>query len=146
MSSSAATLRPSEPSGSVTERTLEIIRYRRGHRFAHRRGWLVQRALAFVDALGLVLAFVFAELVFGGGGTRGPLNTSTETLVFLATLPVWLLGAKLFGLYDHDQQRTDHTTSDEIVGVVNMVTLGTWLFLALSWDTSFVAPSPHKLL
>jgi exopolysaccharide biosynthesis polyprenyl glycosylphosphotransferase len=146
MSSSTATLRSAEPSAGVTERTLEIIRYRRGHRFARRRGWLVRRALTFVDAIGLILAFVFAELVFGGGGTRGPLNTSTETLVFLATLPVWLLGAKLFGLYDHDQQRTDHTTSDEIVGVVNMVTLGTWLFLALSWDASFVAPSPHKLL
>jgi exopolysaccharide biosynthesis polyprenyl glycosylphosphotransferase len=146
MSSSEATLRSPEPSAGATERTLEIIRYRRGHRFARRRGWLVRRALAVSDALGLTLAFAFAELVFGGGGTRGPLNTSTETFVFLATLPVWLVGAKLFGLYDHDQQRTDHTTSDEIVGVVNMVTLGTWLFLALSWDASFVAPSPHKLL
>jgi exopolysaccharide biosynthesis polyprenyl glycosylphosphotransferase len=144
MSSSAARLRSSEP--DVTERTLEVIRYRRGHRFARRRGWLVPRALGLADALGLVLAFVFAELLFGGGGARGPLNSSTETFVFLATLPAWLLGAKLFGLYDHDQQRTDHTTTDEIAGVVNLVTLGTWLFLALSWDASFVAPSPHKLL
>src|SRR2546425_13326505 len=104
MSSSTATLRSSEPTANVTERTLEIIRYRRGHRSARRRGWLVRRALVLADALGLVLAFLLAELVFGGKGAQGPFNTSTQTLLFLATLPGWLIVATVYCLYAHDPQ------------------------------------------
>jgi exopolysaccharide biosynthesis polyprenyl glycosylphosphotransferase len=143
--SPAATLRSSHPSANVSERTLEIIRYRRGHRSARRRGWLVRRALVLADVLGLVLAFLFAELLFGSTGVQGPFNTSTETLLFLATLPGWLIVAKLYGLYDRDQQRTDHTTSDDIVAVLHMVTMGTWLFFAVTWIVRFASPGPPKL-
>ena len=144
--SPAATLRLSHPSANVSERTLEIIRYRRGHRSARRRGWLVRRALVLADALGLVLAFLFAELLFGGKGAQGPFNTSIETLLFLATLPGWLIVAKLYGLYDRDQQRADHTTSDDIGAVIHMVTMGTWLFFAVTWIVRFASPEPAKLV
>ena len=145
MRSSAATLLPSRSTAKVSDRTLEIIRYRGGHRSARRRGWLVRRALVFADALGLVLAFLCAELVFGTRGAQGPFNTSTETLLFVATLPGWLGVAKLYGLYDRDQQRADHTTSDDIGAILHMVTMGTWLFFAVTWVVRFASPGPPKL-
>lgn len=140
-----ATLQSSQRAADSAKRTDEIIRYRRGRRFAVRRGRLVNRALAFADAFGLIVSFLIAEFVFGAGRRNGPFNTSTETLLFLATVPGWLLVAKLYGLYDRDEQRTDHTTSDEIVGVVHMVTMGTWLFFALSWLVHFAAPDLAKV-
>jgi exopolysaccharide biosynthesis polyprenyl glycosylphosphotransferase len=76
---------------------------------------------------------------------QGPFNTSTETLLFLATLPGWLIVAKVYGLYDRDQQRADHTTSDEIIAVIHMVSMGTWIFFALTWIVHFASPGPPKL-
>ncbi|MBA3735456.1 MAG: sugar transferase [Actinobacteria bacterium] len=127
------------------ERTREILRYRGGGRQPTPRGRLVRRALLIVDALGLVVSFLVAEFVFGGGGRQGPLNTSTETLLFVATVPGWLVLAKLYGLYDRDQQRTGHPTSDDIVGILHMVTLGTWLFFAVTWLARFAAPDLAKV-
>ena len=140
-----ATLQSLQRIADSAERTEEVIRYRRGRRFAGGRGRFVNRALALADAFGLIVSFLFAEFVFGSGGRQGPFNTSTETLLFLATVPGWLFVAKLYGLYDRDEQRTDHTTSDEIVGVVHMVTMGTWLFFAVSWLVQFAAPQLAKV-
>ena len=56
-------------------------------------------------------------------------------LLFVLTLPMWLLLAKLQGLYERDEERTDHSTIDEFAGVLVIVTLGTWFFQALSWVT-----------
>ena len=36
--------------------------------------------------------------------------------------------AKLYGLYDRDEERVDHSTIDELVGVFHLVTLGAWFF------------------
>ena len=40
--------------------------------------------------------------------------------------------AKLYGLYDRDEERTDHSTVDDLVGVFHLVTVGTWLFFAFA--------------
>jgi exopolysaccharide biosynthesis polyprenyl glycosylphosphotransferase len=64
--------------------------------------------------------------------------------VFLATLPVWLLAAKLYGLYDHDEERTDHATVDEFTGVLNLVTMGTWIVFAGAWLTNLVELNPLR--
>ena len=37
--------------------------------------------------------------------------------LFVLTLPMWLLLAKLQGLYERDEERTDHSTTDELAGV-----------------------------
>src|SRR6478672_7196508 len=74
-----------------------------------RRGWLVRRFLVTADVLGLVLAFATAELIVVGPG-QGRFDVFTETLVFIATLPGWVLVARLYGLYAQDDQRTNHTT------------------------------------
>ena len=72
-----------------------------------RRGWLVRRALLFADVAGLMTAFVVSQLVTGGRAAAGyPIQL--ESAVFLLTVPVWVVMAKIYGLYDRDEERTDH--------------------------------------
>jgi exopolysaccharide biosynthesis polyprenyl glycosylphosphotransferase len=106
----------------------------------------VRRALLAADITGLVVAFIVAESLFGPGS--GPGNTfagAAEYLVFAFTLPIWVVVAKLYGLYAHDEERTDHTTVDDIVGVFHMVTVGAWILVSLQWVTSFTSPDFRKL-
>jgi exopolysaccharide biosynthesis polyprenyl glycosylphosphotransferase len=132
-----------EMTQTVDERTLEIIERRRRTAVVRRRGWLVRRALMAADVIGLLVAFVLAELIVGPGEK---IDMSNEVIAFLVTLPGWLLGAKLYGLYDHDEERTNHSTVDEFVGVFHLVTVGTWIFFIGSWLTSLAAPSLLKLV
>lgn len=112
-----------------------------------RRGRLVRRTLVGVDLLGLLLAFVTAQALFGPAGVQQDrLDVPTEVLVFLVTLPGWILIARLHGLYDRDEERTDHSTADELVGVFHVVTLGAWLFVAGAWLTGLANPEMPKLL
>jgi len=77
--------------GIADRRTLEILE-RRSTSNPHRRGWLVRRLLVLADVVGLVLAFVAAELVFGAGAGAGNRATSVdESLLLLATLPGWIV-------------------------------------------------------
>jgi exopolysaccharide biosynthesis polyprenyl glycosylphosphotransferase len=59
---------------------------------------------------------------------------------------MWLLLAKLQGLYERDEERTDHSTIDEFAGVLVIVTLGTWFFEALSWVTGLASPQFGRLV
>ena len=43
---------------------------------------------------------------------------SGRSSLFVATLPLWVLLARVYGLYDRDEERTDHSTVDDVVGVV----------------------------
>jgi exopolysaccharide biosynthesis polyprenyl glycosylphosphotransferase len=98
----------------------------------HGRGWLVRRALVVADLAGLFVAFVATQTAFGAGfGAENTLGRGAELLVFTATLPAWILLAKLYRLYDRDEERTDHSTSDDVSGVFHLVTVCTWLFLVL---------------
>ncbi len=69
-----------------------------------------------------------------------------EIIVFLLTLPAWVVVAKLYGLYDHDEERTDHSTTDDLAGVFHMVTVCTWLFWAGAYLTRLAHPTVPKLL
>ena len=66
------------------------------------RRTLVQRALIAADVIGLAIAFVVAETAYGDRGPLDRLPPLAEFLVFLATLPGWVVVAKLYRLYDHD--------------------------------------------
>ena len=121
----------------VDDRTLEILEQRRKTATVRRRGWLVRRMLLLADILGLVAAFVVAEVVFGAESDIG-----MQTLVFGLSLPAWILLAKLYGLYDRDEQRTDHTTVDDIVGVFHFIGTGVWFSFAIRW---LVAPGQPDL-
>jgi len=110
------------------------------------RGWLVLRLLILADVLGLVLAFVAAELVFGIGTTPGVVETWTEILLFVCTLPLWIVVAKLYKLYDNDEERADHSTVDDLVGVFGLLTTGAWLFFAGASLTALADPNLPKLV
>jgi len=111
------------------------------------RGWLVRRGLLAADAIGLTAAFVITALVFGqGAGEHNHLALAAEYLLFIATLPAWLLGAKLHELYDRDEERTDHTTFDDFVGVLHVVTLGVWILYAVARLTGLADPELSNAL
>jgi exopolysaccharide biosynthesis polyprenyl glycosylphosphotransferase len=114
---------------------------------ARDRGWIVRRGLLAADALGLMAAFVITALVFGqGAGEHNHLALAGEYLLFIATLPVWLLGAKLHELYDRDEERTDHTTFNDFVGVLHVLTLGVWILYAVALTTGLADPELPKAL
>lgn len=108
-----------------------------------RRGWLVRRMLLAADVLGLAAAFALTELLFLGGA--GNLGTGRRALIFAATLPVWILAAKLYGLYDRDEERAVHSTADEVVTVFHLITVGAWGFVATSWFIGLAGPNQEKL-
>ena len=95
------------------------------------RGWLVRRMLLGADVAGLATAFFAAELI--ASYLDLPIDMRREGMLFLVTLPVWVLVAKLYGLYDRDEERTHHSTVDEFAGVFHLLTVGAWLLVACTW-------------
>ena len=115
---------------AADDRTLEILERRRKTATIRRRGWLVRRMLVTADVVGLSLAFVGAEALYRVGSVTDHLPLTIELLLLPCTLPLWVVIANLYGLYAHDEERTDHSTSDDALGVFHLVTVGTWtLFL-----------------
>jgi exopolysaccharide biosynthesis polyprenyl glycosylphosphotransferase len=120
---------------ALDERTASILE-RRGidgaarNVSARHRGWLVRRALLAADITSLVLAYVLAKLIVSGSpGTRPGL----QFVVLVLILPLWIVAAKLHGLYERDEEHLDHSTVDEVVGVFHLVTLGAWLYIVTAW-------------
>jgi exopolysaccharide biosynthesis polyprenyl glycosylphosphotransferase len=109
-----------------------------------RRGTVVRRALAAGDVVALTIAFVLAIAAAGDGSPQN-LPVWLEALVFVCTLPVWIVVAKANGLYDRDEIRPDHSTVDELSGVAQLVTLGTWSIFLFSSLTHVGDPAPLKL-
>jgi exopolysaccharide biosynthesis polyprenyl glycosylphosphotransferase len=134
-----------EVTAVVGDRTLEILERRRKTATVRRRGWLVRRMLLIADVIGLIIAFGLAEVLTGTHGS-GRIDWATESVLFCSILPIWVVVAKLYGLYDHDEDRADHSTADELLHVFHMVTVGTWIFLASAWLTGFAKPEFPKLL
>jgi len=133
---------------SLVKRTLETSTIRvAGVRRRRRRGWLVRRMLMLADVVGLGLAFVLALALFRTRvGPTDPVGVEHEVVLFIVTLPGWVLLARLHGLYDRDEERASHSTLDDLVGVFHLVTVGSFLFFAGSWVTGIAEPYPSKLL
>jgi len=103
---------------------LPLVDERRPVSRPRRRGWLVRRMLLLADVFGLAVAFVVAQSLVVPATHR---EMVLDTLLFLVSLPVWVVMAKVNRLYDGDEERADHSTVDELVAVFNLITLGTWL-------------------
>ncbi len=129
-----------ELAAAVNDRTLEILKQRRKTAVIRRRGWLVRRMLLLADVCGLAIAFLVAQTLLGKGS-----NDGVQALVFALTLPAWVVLAKLYGLYDRDEQRTDHTTIDDIVGVFHFIGTGVWFSFAMRWLVESGQPQLAKL-
>jgi exopolysaccharide biosynthesis polyprenyl glycosylphosphotransferase len=110
------------------------------------RGWLMRRALLAADVVGLSLAFALIQVLslpWRSNGDRIP--TSEEIPLFILAIPVWVVAAKLYGLYSRDQWRTEHSTADDVVGVFHMVMIGAWLLFIAATVTDVADPSVVKL-
>jgi exopolysaccharide biosynthesis polyprenyl glycosylphosphotransferase len=99
--------------------------------------------LLAADLLALSVAFAVVEAVFRE--SAGDIGIGVETVIFLGLLPIWVLAAKLYGLYDRDEESATHSTADEVVSVFHLVTVGVWLFYATSWLVGFASPDQAKL-
>jgi exopolysaccharide biosynthesis polyprenyl glycosylphosphotransferase len=111
-----------------------------------RRGRLVRRRLIVADAVGLALAFFIAEMLFGRKVAGDRLTLTQEYLLFLVTIPGWIIVAKLYRLYDNDDERTDYSTVDDLVGVFHLATIGAWLAFVVAWASRAASPGMTKLV
>ena len=135
----------SDPNGAARARAAPAVAAFDGTRRG--RGRLVRRMLVLADVVGLGLAFALAiAIVRTRVGPTDPVGPLREIALFVATLPGWVLLARLHGLYDRDEERASHSTLDDLVGVFHLVTVGTFLFFAGSWVTGLAHPYPPKLL
>jgi exopolysaccharide biosynthesis polyprenyl glycosylphosphotransferase len=107
----------------------------------HSRGWLMRRLLVLADLVGLMSAYLLA-LLLRPATEADTVSAGWELALVALTLPFWVVLARVHGLYDRDEERSDHSTVDDVVGVFQVVTLGTWgLFVA-----TYVLQLPHPML
>ena len=113
----------------------------------YRRGALVRRMLFGADVLGLWLAFVLAKILLPPSAAEmgDRVHAGLEWVAFLLAIPLWTLLLKLEGLYDRDEEHTDHSTVDDIVGVFRSVTIGVWVFALIDVLSSAVQPGVARL-
>jgi exopolysaccharide biosynthesis polyprenyl glycosylphosphotransferase len=131
---------------ALDERTLEILDHRRGGA-VKRRGWLIRRALLAADLIGLTCAFALAQALYAArSGAVDHVQGSFELALFCLSLPCWVVAAKLYGLYERDEERADHSTADDFPGVFHLVTVCTWLLYAAFYLTRWAQPPPLKLI
>ena len=88
-----------------------------------RRRALVRRALVLADLAGLSAAFTITVSIFGLSAEGEHARPLFALGVFFLSLPAWALLASLHGLYGHDEGRMGHSTVDDFVGVVHLVTV-----------------------
>ena len=117
----------------VVPRSAEDGAPERGARVAPRNGSepLLRRMLAIADVLAVLLAAVAVAL----WGSR-----SAVALLLVLCAPIWIVTAKLCGLYDRDQRTLRHLTVDEIPWLA-VWTLGTTAVL-----TGLLIPFPGLTL
>ena len=126
--------------------TINVIERHRGGKLVQGRGWLVRRALAVADMVGLSAAFIIAMVWWAGSPVDDRVSDLLEFAIFALSLPAWILAANLYGLYSSDEERTDHSTADDLVRVFHLVTVGSWvLFLGVTF-TAVADPSLQRLL
>jgi exopolysaccharide biosynthesis polyprenyl glycosylphosphotransferase len=109
------------------------------------RRWLLHRVLVLADVVGLTTALLLSEVLSPGSAGSDHIGVRAEILLFVVTLPLWILFAKLQGLYDNDDEGTDHTTAEDLVGVLHLVTLGLCCFVFAGWAIGLGQPDVRKL-
>jgi exopolysaccharide biosynthesis polyprenyl glycosylphosphotransferase len=93
------------------------------------RDALRRRMLALADAGTIVVAVLVATSSVSGVGWA------------FATVPLWILFAKLFGLYDRDHRALRHLTIDELASLAGWAASGV-ILVVLTLDVAGVEPPP----
>jgi len=106
----------------------------------------MRRLLLLADVVGLLTSYVVAIGLAPPGASGDRVGPGWEIVLFLATIPFWVLLARVYGLYDRDEERTDHSTVDDVVGVFQVVTLGTWSFLVVTHLFGLPYPNLARLV
>jgi exopolysaccharide biosynthesis polyprenyl glycosylphosphotransferase len=122
---------PEAPLTIANDRMLAMLDRRRAVTRSRPRGWLMRRLLLLADVVGYTAAVIAVELIYGSKGAPDAVPLAEELALFAAGLPAFLVGAKLFGLYDRDEERADHSTSDDLLRVFLLVTVGVFLMTRL---------------
>jgi exopolysaccharide biosynthesis polyprenyl glycosylphosphotransferase len=102
--------------------------------YRHRDFW-TRRLLAVTDAVAVTLALAVSDAF--GPGSVDPVHVALG----MATLPVWIVLLKCYGLYDRDAKRVSHGTVDDIPWVFHAVLIGTllmWVFYRLVGDDHLI--------
>jgi exopolysaccharide biosynthesis polyprenyl glycosylphosphotransferase len=110
------------------------------------RGWLMRRMLLASDVAGLALSFGLAQGFYSMRTNSSGGEAWEDVALFVLSLPLWIVAAKLYGLYEHDDQRAHHSTADDVVGVFHLVTVGTWLLFAGAHVIGLDHPQLSKVL
>jgi exopolysaccharide biosynthesis polyprenyl glycosylphosphotransferase len=110
------------------------------------RGWLMRRLLLLADLVGLVTAFVVAQRLVAAPTPVDTVVPQWELILFCASLPLWVILARLYGLYDRDEERTDHSSVDDFFGVLQVVTIGSWIFLVGTHVTELAHPTFERIV
>ena len=106
----------------------------------------MRRLLLAADVLGLFISYSVAMALVPAVASPDRVAPVWEICLFVVTLPLWVLLARIYGLYDRDEERTDHSTVDDIVGVFQVVTLGTWSFLVITHVLDLPYPNIERLV
>src|ERR1700737_138958 len=114
--SAAVARRQASPRLAALERALPTlgIATSQPSRISLRRERFYRRALAVSDCLAVTLS-----VLIGVGAVGGQRLTATA----LATLPLFVLGAKLVGVYDRDELVLNKTTLEETPRLFELSTL-----------------------
>ena len=112
-----------EAPGSLATQAPSAIAARYG-----RRDYLTRRLLLLADSAGLVIAVV---VMFNVSPESRPFGYA---LLSIATIPIWLLLFKTYGLYDRDIKRISHSTVDDLPALLHALLVGClllWIFYKL---------------
>jgi exopolysaccharide biosynthesis polyprenyl glycosylphosphotransferase len=98
------------------------------------------------DMVALSTAFAVSTVLLAEPDPSDVVSPVWEVVLFAVTLPLWVALAKVHGLYERDEERADHSTADEVLRVVQLVTLGTWIVFLAAWTTALVEPQLVRLV
>jgi exopolysaccharide biosynthesis polyprenyl glycosylphosphotransferase len=113
---------------------LAELRLRTRRTTSRRRGWLMRRMLLGADLVALSLAFFASEAVLRGA-------SGTEIALFVASLPCWVVAAKVYRLYERDVEWADYSTTDELAAAFHLLTVGVWLLAVGVWAVDGSVPT-----
>ena len=109
------------------------------------RSGSLRRLVVVSDALALVLAFLLSGLVSPSMHVRSA-SVAVGLVLFAATLPAWLVGARLTGLYRLEERRASGGGVEEWLSIGRLMVIGTWVALAIAWLARFEQPETARLV